>query len=210
MQQNKSQVGLYCRPQGTRACTSRAPAARSRSTSPPMASIAVHAIGSQTFPRRVGIRIRRGIKGQPIPWCRKTTDLLIPECRTVIEGIIVQFGDVGGPSRIPAIRTAGSRCPLVDSPVHYRTKPILTNALMGGLSVLQQSGFFSVIRSAKIWDDLESCIPHRRRLCAYGRPAASHDVISLEQRLCRPRRAGAGACGPGSGGATTQMDHRGR
>ena len=39
--------------------------------------------------------------------------------------------------------------------VHYRNNPILTNALMADYPSNEQSGFFSIIRSARIWDDLD-------------------------------------------------------
>jgi len=55
-----------------------------------------------------------------------------------------------------AITEGRGRCPLVDiTAVHYRSSPILTNALMADYPSCEQSGFFSIIRSAKIWDDLD-------------------------------------------------------
>ena len=69
--------------------------------------------------------------------------------------------------------------------VHYRSQPILTNALMADYPSCEQSGFFSVIRSAKIWDDLDKLgIPGIHGV--YSHPAAAGGfgmtVISLEQR----------------------------
>jgi len=77
-------------------------------------------------------------------------------------------------------------CPLVDiTAVHYRSNPILTNALMADYPSCEQSGFFSVIRSAKIWDDLDKLgVPGIRGV--YSHPAAAGGfgmtVVSLEQR----------------------------
>ena len=149
-------------------------------------------VGSQTFPKNVSeYEFAGGIKGAPIPVVRGTkTDLLIPaNAELVIEGIIRPnsvkaegpFGEFPGYYGRPE---AG--CPLVDiTAVHYRSNPILTNALMADYPSCEQSGFFSVIRSAKIWDDLDKLgIPG---ICGvYSHPAAAGGfgmtVISLEQR----------------------------
>ncbi len=149
-------------------------------------------VGSQTFPKNVSeYEFAGGIKGEPIPVVRgTTTDLLIPaNAELVIEGIIRPnsvkaegpFGEFPGYYGRPE---AG--CPLVDiTAVHYRSNPILTNALMADYPSCEQSGFFSVIRSAKIWDDLDKLgIPG---VCGvYAHPAAAGGfgmtVISLEQR----------------------------
>ena len=149
-------------------------------------------VGSQTFPKNVSeYEFAGGIKGQPIPVVHgKTTDLLIPaNAELVIEGVIRPnsvksegpFGEFPGYYGRPE---AG--CPLVDvTAVHYRSNPILTNALMADYPSCEQSGFFSVIRSAKIWDDLDKLgIPGIHGV--YAHPAAAGGfgmtVISLEQR----------------------------
>jgi UbiD family decarboxylase len=149
-------------------------------------------VGSQTFPKNVSeYEFAGGIKGQPIPVVRgKTTDLLIPaNAELVIEGVIRPnsvksegpFGEFPGYYGRPE---AG--CPLVDiTAVHYRSNPILTNALMADYPSCEQSGFFSVIRSAKIWDDLDKLgIPGIHGV--YSHPAAAGGfgmtVVSLEQR----------------------------
>jgi UbiD family decarboxylase len=149
-------------------------------------------VGSQTFPKNVSeYEYAGGIKGQPIPVVRgKTTDLLIPaNAEFVVEGVIRPnsvraegpFGEFPGYYGRPE---AG--CPLVDiTAVHYRSQPILTNALMADYPSCEQSGFFSVIRSAKIWDDLDKLgIPGIHGV--YSHPAAAGGfgmtVISLEQR----------------------------
>jgi 4-hydroxy-3-polyprenylbenzoate decarboxylase len=149
-------------------------------------------VGSQTFPKNVSeYEFAGGIKGEPIPVVRgTTTDLLIPaSAEIVIEGIIRPnsvksegpFGEFPGYYGRPE---AG--CPLVDvTAVHYRSNPILTNALMADYPSCEQSGFFSIIRSAKIWDDLDKLgIPGIHGV--YSHPAAAGGfgmtVISMEQR----------------------------
>jgi UbiD family decarboxylase len=149
-------------------------------------------IGSQTFAKNVSeYEYAGGIKGQPIPVVRgTTTDLLIPaNAEFVIEGVIRPnsvktegpFGEFPGYYGRPE---AG--CPLVDvTAVHYRTKPILTNALMADYPSNEQSGFFSIIRSARIWDDFDKLgIPGIQGV--YCHPAGAGGfgmtVIALEQR----------------------------
>ena len=149
-------------------------------------------VGSQTFAKNVSeYEFAGGIKGQPIPVVRgRTTDLLLPaNAELVIEGVIRPmsvkaegpFGEFPGYYGRPE---AG--CPLVEvTALHYRSKPLLTNALMADYPSCEQSGFFSVIRSAKIWDDLDKLgIPGIRGV--YCHPAAASGfgmtVISLEQR----------------------------
>jgi 4-hydroxy-3-polyprenylbenzoate decarboxylase len=149
-------------------------------------------VGSQTFPKNVSeYEYAGGIKGEPVPVVRgTTTDLLIPaNAELVVEGIIRPnsvrsegpFGEFPGYYGRPE---AG--CPLVEiTAVHHRTNPILTNALMADYPSCEQSGFFSVIRSAKIWDDLDKLgIPGIHGV--YSHPAAAGGfgmtIISMEQR----------------------------
>ncbi|MBI2317786.1 MAG: UbiD family decarboxylase, partial [Betaproteobacteria bacterium] len=116
--------------------------------------------------------------------------LLIPaNAELVVEGVIRPnsvksegpFGEFPGYYGRPE---AG--CPLVDiTAVHYRSDPILTNALMADYPSCEQSGFFSVIRSAKIWDDLDKLgVPGIQGV--YAHPAAAGGfgmtVLSMEQR----------------------------
>jgi UbiD family decarboxylase len=149
-------------------------------------------VGSQTFPKNVSeYEFAGGIKGEPVPVVRgTTTSLLIPaNAELVVEGIIRPnsvksegpFGEFPGYYGRPE---AG--CPLVEvTAVHYRSSPVLTNALMADYPSCEQSGFFSIIRSAKIWDDLDKLgIPG---ICGvYSHPAAAGGfgmtVISMEQR----------------------------
>ena len=149
-------------------------------------------MGSQTFAKNVSeYEFIGGVKGEPVPVVRgATTDLLLPAgAEFVIEGIIRPnavksegpFGEFPGYYGRPE---AG--CPLVEvTAIHHRSNPILTNALMADYPSNEQSGFFSVIRSAKIWDDFDKLgIPGIQGV--YCHPAGAGGfgmtVISLEQR----------------------------
>ena len=195
MVQGKSQCGLYLSP----GKDARLHITRSWQQGKPIEVAAAWGIdplfmlvGSQTFPKNVSeYEFAGGIKGEPIPVVRgRTTDLLLPaNAELVIEGVIRPnsvksegpFGEFPGYYGRPE---AG--CPLVEiTAVHYRANPILTNALMADYPSCEQSGFFSVIRSAKIWDDLDKLgIPGVQGV--YSHPAAAGGfgmtVISLEQR----------------------------
>jgi 4-hydroxy-3-polyprenylbenzoate decarboxylase len=195
MLQGKQQVGLYLSP----GKDARLHITRAWQQGKPIEVAAAWGIdplfmmvGSQTFPKNVSeYEFAGGIKGEPIPVVRgTTTDLLLPaNAELVIEGVIRPesvkaegpFGEFPGYYGRPE---AG--CPLVDvTAVHYRTHPILTNALMADYPSCEQSGFFSVIRSAKIWDDLDKLgIPGIQGV--YTHPAAAGGfgmtVLSLEQR----------------------------
>ncbi|MDP6108689.1 MAG: UbiD family decarboxylase, partial [Rhodospirillales bacterium] len=165
MQQSKKEVGLYLSP----GKDARLHITRSWERGEPVQVAAAWGtdplfllVGSQTFAKNVSeYEYIGGIKNQAIPVVKgKTTDLLLPaNAEIVIEGIIKPgsvksegpFGEFPGYYGRPE---AG--CPLVEvTALHYRTKPILTNALMADYPSCEQSGFFSVIRSAKIWDDLD-------------------------------------------------------
>jgi len=195
MVQGKSQTGLYLSP----GKDARLHITRAWQQGKPIAVAAAWGIdplfmlvGSQTFPKNVSeYEFAGGIKGEPIPVVRgTTTDLLLPaNAELVVEGIIRPesvkaegpFGEFPGYYGRPE---AG--CPLVDiTAVHYRSRPILTNALMADYPSCEQSGFFSIIRSAKIWDDLDKLgIPGIHGV--YSHPAAAGGfgmtVVSMEQR----------------------------
>lgn len=195
MQQGKKEVGLYMSP----GKDARLHITRAWERGEPIQVAAAWGIdplfmmvGSQTFPKNVSeYEFAGGIKGQAIPVVRgTTTDLLLPaNAELVIEGIIRPnsvrpegpFGEFPGYYGRPE---AG--CPLVEvTAVHHRPNPILTNALMADYPSCEQSGFFSIIRSAKIWDDLDKLgIPGIAGV--YAHPAAAGGfgvtVISLEQR----------------------------
>ncbi len=149
-------------------------------------------VGSQTFPKNVSeYEFAGGIKGEPIPVVRaQTSDLLLPaNAELVVEGVIHPdsvktegpFGEFPGYYGRPE---AG--CPLVDiTRIHYRTHPVLTNAIMADYPSCEQSGFFAVIRSARIWDDLDKLgIPGVQGVYAHpaGAGGFGMTVISLQQR----------------------------
>jgi 4-hydroxy-3-polyprenylbenzoate decarboxylase len=149
-------------------------------------------VGSQTFPKNVSeYEFAGGIKGEAIPVVRaQTSDLLLPaNAELVVEGVINlnsvktegPFGEFPGYYGRPE---AG--CPLVDiTRVHYRSNPVLTNAIMADYPSCEQSGFFAIIRSARIWDDLDKLgIPGVQGVYAHpaGAGGFGMTVISLEQR----------------------------
>ena len=149
-------------------------------------------VGSQTFPKNVSeYEFAGGIKGEAIPVVRaETSDLLLPaNAELVVEGVIRPnsvrtegpFGEFPGYYGRPE---AG--CPLVDiTRVHYRSNPVLTNAIMADYPSCEQSGFFAVIRSARIWDDMDKLgIPGVQGVYAHpaGAGGFGMTVISLEQR----------------------------
>ncbi|MDB5570693.1 MAG: hypothetical protein JWN93_1876 [Hyphomicrobiales bacterium] len=149
-------------------------------------------VGSQSFPKTVSeYEYAGGIKGEPIPVVRgKTTQMLIPaNAELVIEGVIRPnalapegpFGEFTGYYGKPE-----DACPLVEiTAIHYRTNPILTNALMADYPSCEQSGFFSILRAAKIWDDFDK-LGVLGITGVYSHPAAAGGfgmtIISLQQR----------------------------
>jgi len=149
-------------------------------------------VGSQSFAKNVSeYEYAGGIKGEAVDLVKATqSDLLFPaSAELVVEGVIRPnamkaegpFGEFTGYYGKPE-----AMCPLVEiTAVHYRDKPMLTNALMADYPSCEQSGFFSILRSAKIWDDLEKLgVPG---VCSvYSHPAAAGGfgmtIISLEQK----------------------------
>ena len=183
MLQGKDQVGLYLSP----GKDARLHITRSWEQGKPVAVAAAWGIdplfmlvGSQTFPKNVSeYEFAGGIKGEAIPVVRaQTSDLLLPaNAELVVEGVINlnsvktegPFGEFPGYYGRPE---AG--CPLVDiTRVHYRTHPVLTNAIMADY------------RSARIWDDMDKLgIPGVQGVYAHpaGAGGFGMTVISLEQR----------------------------
>jgi 4-hydroxy-3-polyprenylbenzoate decarboxylase len=149
-------------------------------------------VGSQKFPKDISeYEYAGGVKGEPIPVVRgKTTDLLLPaSAELVVEGLIPPqstkaegpFGEFTGYYGRPE-----AAAPLVQvTAIHHRSKPILTNALMADYPSCEQSGFFAILRSARIWDDLEKLgVPGIKGV--YSHPAAAGGfgmtVVAVEQR----------------------------
>ncbi|MQA84115.1 MAG: UbiD family decarboxylase [Streptosporangiales bacterium] len=149
-------------------------------------------IGGQAFAKNVSeYEFLGGVKGHPVPVVRGTaTDLLVPAAaEIVIEGEIPPnsvrhegpFGEFTG-----YYGHEGGDCPLVHvKAIHYRDDPILTNALMADYPSCEMADFFAILRSARIWGDLEKLgLPGIAGV--YSHPAAASGfamtVISLEQR----------------------------
>jgi UbiD family decarboxylase len=149
-------------------------------------------VGSQSFPKNVSeYDYAGGIKGEPVELVKATqSDLLFPaSAELVVEGVIRPnamkaegpFGEFTGYYGKPE-----ALCPLVEiTAIHYRDKPVFTNALMADYPSCEQSGFFSILRGAKIWDDLETLgVPGIHGV--YSHPAAAGGfgmtIISLEQK----------------------------
>ena len=195
MLQGKNEVGLYLSP----GKDARLHITRSWQMGKPVEVAAAWdidplfmVIGSQTFAKNVSeYEFAGGVKGEPIPVVKgKTTNLLLPaNAEFVIEGIIKPnsvkregpFGEFPGYYGRPE---AG--CPLVEvTAVHYRDNPILTNALMADYPSCEQSGFFSIMRSARIWDDLDKLgVPGIAGVYAHlaGAGGFGMTVLSMEQR----------------------------
>ena len=195
MVQGKSQVGLYLSP-GKDALLH---ITRAWQKDEPIQVAAAWGIdplfmlvGSQRFPKDISeFEYAGGVKGEPVASVRgTTTDLLLPAgAEIVVEGIIPPrsvkaegpFGEFTGYYGRPE-----GRAPLVEiTALHYRSNPILTNALMADYPSCEQSGFFAVLRAARIWDDLEKLgVPSIHGV--YSHPAAAGGfgmtVVSLEQR----------------------------
>jgi UbiD family decarboxylase len=149
-------------------------------------------VGSQSFPKNVSeYEYAGGIKGEPVAVVKaRHSDLLIPaSAEVVIEGIIKPqslraegpFGEFTGYYGKPE-----AECPLVEiTAIHHRNDPIFTNALMADYPSCEQSGFFSILRSAKIWDDLDK-LGMVGVAGVYCHPAAAGGfgmtVISLKQQ----------------------------
>jgi UbiD family decarboxylase len=149
-------------------------------------------VGSQSFPKTISeYEYAGGIKGEPIAVVKALhSDLLIPAAaEIVVEGVVKPdslraegpFGEFTGYYGKPE-----AQCPLVEiTAIHHRTNPILTNALMADYPSCEQSGFFSILRSAKIWDDLDK-LGIVGIAGVYSHPAAAGGfgmtVVSLKQQ----------------------------
>ena len=150
-------------------------------------------IGSQGFPKNLcEYEFAGGVKGEPLAVVKgRVTDLLFPaHAEVVAEGIIRPesvrsegpFGEFTGYYGRPEAET-----PLMEvQAIHHRNDPILTSALMADYPACEQSLFFSIIRSARVWDDLDRMgIPGIQGV--YVHPAAAGGfgmlTVSIEQRF---------------------------
>ncbi|MEW6667523.1 MAG: UbiD family decarboxylase [Thermodesulfobacteriota bacterium] len=148
-------------------------------------------VGAMGFPKNVSEYDFAGaLKGEPVRVVKgQVTDLLIPaDAEVVIEGINYPdrfmdegpFGEFQGYYGRP-----GGPTPFIEVKcIHHRNNPILTAALMADHPSCEQNLFFSIARSARIWDDLDRLgIPGIRGV--YCAPSAAGGfgmtVVSLEQ-----------------------------
>ena len=133
-----------------------------------------------------------GLKGKPIELVKgKTTNLMFPAgAEIVVEGVIHPnrtrkegpFGEFTGYYGRPE-----DLAPEVEvSAIHFRNQPILTAALMADYWSSNECGLlYAVMRSARIWDDLDRLgIPGIKGV--YAHPAAAGGfgltIVSMEQR----------------------------
>ena len=195
MQHSKNEVGLHLSPgKDARLHIERA---WERGESVPVAACwgvdpLFMLVGSQGFPKNISeYEYIGGLKGQAVPVVKaKNSDLLVPaNADILIEGVIEPqavraegpFGEFTGYYGSPV-----GQAPLVKvTAIHYRDNPVLTNALMADYPSCEQSGFFAIIRSAKIWDDLDKLgVPGIAGVYAHPASAGGYGltVVSLEQR----------------------------
>lgn len=149
-------------------------------------------VGAMGFPKNVSeYEFAGGIRGRPIEVVPGTmTDLVFPaRAEIVMEGRIEHramrregpFGEFTGYYGRPE-----GTCPLVRvTALHMRGDPVFTNALMSDGLSCEQSGFFAIARSARIWDDLDKLgVPGIKGVYAHPAAAAGFGavIVSLEQR----------------------------
>jgi 4-hydroxy-3-polyprenylbenzoate decarboxylase len=149
-------------------------------------------VASQTFPKNMSeYDAIGGIMGAPLEVIRgETTGLLLPaRAEIVIEGVIRAnatrlegpFGEFTGYYGRPE---AGA--PLVEvTAVHHRDDPILTNALMADYPSCEMALFYAIMKSARLWDDLDKYgIPGIAGVWTVPAAASGFGmvVVSLEQR----------------------------
>jgi UbiD family decarboxylase len=195
MVHDRNHVGLYLSP----GKDARLHIARAWQRGEPVevaAALGVHPlwmiVASQTFPKNMSeYEAIGGIMGAPLEVTPgESTGLLLPaRAEIVIEGVISPnatklegpFGEFTGYYGRPE---AGA--PLVEvTTAHYRDEPILTNALMADYPSCEMALFYAIMKSARLWDDLDRYgIPGIAGV--WTMPAAASGfgmvVVSLEQR----------------------------
>ncbi|RJR38750.1 MAG: UbiD family decarboxylase [Desulfobacteraceae bacterium] len=148
-------------------------------------------VGAMGFPKNVSEYDYAGaLKGEQVRVVRgQATDLMIPaDAEIVIEGVSYpdQFMDEGPFGEFQGYYgRPGGPTPFIEVKcIHFRNNPILTAALMADHPSCEQNLFFSVARSARIWDDLDRLgIPGIKGV--YCVPSAAGGfgmtVVSMEQ-----------------------------
>lgn len=149
-------------------------------------------VSSQSFPKNVSEYDHvGGLRGAPVEVVRaRHSDLLIPARADVVLECVAEpgarrmegpFGEFTGYYGRPE----GAAPLLRVKAIHHRDDPIVTHALMADHPACEQSTFFGIVRSARIWNDLQRMgIPGIAGV--YSHPAAAGGfgvvVISLAQR----------------------------
>jgi UbiD family decarboxylase len=191
----KDRVGLYCSPGKHGRLDREAWWAQDK----PCEVVAAYGIdpvlfmvGAQTFSARESeLDVAGGIMGRPIELTRaETVSLPIPaHAELVIEGVLHAndvemegplgeftgyYGNVRAPQPVIEVKA-----------VHHRRQPILTAALMASYPSCEIGAYYAIMRSARVWDDLERIgVPGIAGV--YAHPAAASGwglvVISLKQQ----------------------------
>ena len=195
MVQGKRQLGLYISP-GKDALLHRD---RYWEKGEPMPVAVVHGmdplllvVGSMGFPKNVPeYDCAGGLMGRPVEVIQgELTGLPIPaHAEIAMEGFIHPekympegpFGEFQGYYGRP-----GGPTPFIEiERIYYRDDPIVCCALMSDYPACEQSLYFAVARSAKVWDDLDAMgVPGIRGV--YMAPAGAGGfgmcIVSVEQR----------------------------
>lgn len=149
-------------------------------------------LGAMGFPKNVSeYDYAGGVKGEPIRVVKgEVTDLLLPaDAEIVIEGLSYpgEFKDEGPFGEFTGYYgRPGGLTPFIKVKcIHYRNNPILTAALMADHPSCEQNLFFGIVRSARIWNDLDLLgIPGIKGVYAVPSAAGGFGmvVVSIEQR----------------------------
>jgi UbiD family decarboxylase len=195
MVHDRNHVGLYLSP----GKDARLHIARAWQRGEPVevaAALGVHPlwmiVASQTFPKNMSeYEAIGGLMGAPLEVTQgDATGLLIPaRAEIVIEGVIRPnatkpegpFGEFTGYYGRPE-----ADAPLVEvTAVHHRDDPILTNALMADYPSCEMALFYAIMKSARLWDDLDKYgIPGIAGVWTVPAAASGFGmvVVSVEQR----------------------------
>jgi len=193
-------VGLYLSPARTRVCTIE----RYWSRNEPCESVslgldpALFIAASQTFPKTVSeLEFRRRLMGRPVELVKGVaTSLLYPAHVEIAADSVIQPNaqKPGTVRRVHGITDGRKTCVLVDiKAVHYRDDPILTHALMADHPATSARCSTRWRAGAHLERSDRVGVPGIKGV--YAHPAARGGFgmtrRSLEQRLRRPRAAGA-------------------
>jgi len=195
MVHSKDRVGLYCSPGKHGRLDREAWWAQGK----PCEVVAAYGIdpvlfmvGAQTFSSRESeLDVAGGIMGRPVEVTRgEYVSLPIPaHAEVVVEGVL-HAGDaeMEGPLGEFTGYYGGVRSmqPVIEvKAVHYRRNPIVTAALMATYPSCEIGAYYAIMRSARVWDDLER-IGVAGITGVYAHPAAASGwgmvVVSLKQQ----------------------------